>query len=166
MKLMAVVGGKNIPLEIVRKEGRYCLTLAGKTLSVDAVRPDSQTLSLLVEGESYEVWLERTGNTLSVHFYNDTIELDIFEARKFKATEIARRSGPSGPVKVLSPMPGKIVKIAVTENSPVTEGAPLLIMEAMKMQNELKAPRSGTVKQVYVKEGEPVLQQQELVLLE
>ena len=166
MKLVAVLRGKNVPIDVVKLNGQYSLTFQEKSLSVDAIRPDLQTLSLLVEGKSYEVWLEKRGNSFSVYFYNDTIELELFEARKFKATEVTKKALPSGPLKVFSPMPGKIVRIAVSENTPVNKGDSLLIMEAMKMQNELKAPKSGIVKQVYVKEGEPVLQQQVLVLLE
>jgi biotin carboxyl carrier protein len=63
-------------------------------------------------------------------------------------------------------MPGKIVRIAVTENSQVQEGDALLIMEAMKMQNELKAPRHGKVLQILVSEGAPVSSQQVLIVME
>lgn len=166
MKFVAVCEGKQVPMEVLKRDGVYYLTLGEKSFTVDAIQQDRQFLSLLVAGKSYKAGIEKRGNSFSIYFYNDTIELDLFEARKFRAAEVTKKSHPSGPLNVLSPMPGKIVKIAVSEQSPVKEGDSLLIMEAMKMQNELKAPKSGIVKQVYVKEGEPVLQQQILIVLE
>jgi len=166
MKFIVLFQDKKIPVEITKNNGDYCLTLNGKTLSVNAIRPDRQTLSLLVNGKSYEVGLEKKGSSYSIYFFNDTVQLELFEARKFKAKEVTRKFTQTGPLKVVSPMPGKIIKIAVTENAPVTEGDSLIIMEAMKMQNELKAPRTGIVKRIHVKEGEPVLPFQTLVILE
>jgi biotin carboxyl carrier protein len=119
-----------------------------------------------VEGKSYEVGLEKKGNRYSVHFYNDTVDLDLYEARKFKATELAKKPSATGPLKITAPMPGKIIKITAQENQPIEEGEPLLIMEAMKIQNELKAPRAGVVRQIQVQEGEPVAPQQVLIVLE
>lgn len=166
MKLMAVLRGNATPVEVVRTDGSYSLTLNGKTFSVNAVRTGQQSLSLLVGGKSYEVGLEKSGNRYSVYFYDDTVYFELYEARKYRATELAKKSVQAGPLKVVAPMPGKIVKIAVAENQPVKEGEPLLIMEAMKMQNELKAPRAGIVRQILAKEGEPVAPQQVLLILE
>ncbi len=166
MKLVAVLRGNAIPVEVVRTDGSYSLTLNGKTFSVNAVRTGQQSLSLLVEGKSYEVGLEKSDNRYSVYFFDDTVYLDLYEARKYRATELAKKSVQAGPLKVVAPMPGKIVKITVGENQPVAEGEPLLIMEAMKMQNELKAPRAGIVRQIQAREGEPVAPQQVLLILE
>jgi biotin carboxyl carrier protein len=58
-----------------------------------------------------------------------------------------------GPQEILAPMPGKIVKVLVEESQEVTQGAGLLVIEAMKMQNELRAPRSGRVERIYVQEA-------------
>jgi biotin carboxyl carrier protein len=166
MKFIAVLRGKPTPVEIIRTDGDYSLTLNGKTFSVNAVRTGQQSISLLVEGKSHEVGLEKSGSRYSVYFYNDTVYLDLYEARKYKATELTKKSVPVGPSKVVAPMPGKIVKITVREDQSVGEGEPLLIMEAMKMQNELKAQRSGIVRQIQVKEGEAVAPQQVLLILE
>jgi biotin carboxyl carrier protein len=166
MKLVAVLREQAVPIEITRTNDDFSLTLNGKTFSVNAIRTTQQSLSLIVEGKSYEVGLEKKGNRYSVYFYNDTIYLNLYEARKYKATELAKKPVTSGPFSVVAPMPGKIVKITAVENQAVSEGEPLLIMEAMKMQNELKAPRAGVVRQLHVKEGEPVSPQQVLLILE
>jgi biotin carboxyl carrier protein len=166
MKFVAVVDGKQVRFEVTKTNGGYCLTMDGKSLSVDAIRPAHHLFSLLVEGKSYEVAVEKRDNDFSVSFYDDTVEFALYEARRFKALELTKRSGPAGPLKITAPMPGKIVKVAVTENSQVDQGQALLIIEAMKMQNELKAPRSGIVKNLNAREGEAVSSQQVLLVLE
>jgi glutaconyl-CoA/methylmalonyl-CoA decarboxylase subunit gamma len=166
MKLVAVLREQVVPIEVTRTNDEFCLTLNGKTFSVNAIRTTQQSLSLIVEGKSYEVGLEKKGNQYSVYFYNNTVYLNLYEARKYKATELAKKPVTSGPFSVVAPMPGKIIKITAVENQTVSEGEPLLIMEAMKMQNELKAPRAGVVRQLHVKEGEPVSPQQVLLILE
>ncbi len=166
MKFIAIISGKEIPVEINQQNGNFSLTIGEKTFTVNAIRPDPQIFSLLVEGESYEVALAKQDNHFEAHFHNGTIVFELFEARKFKASELAKKSAPAGPLKIHAPMPGKIVKIAVTENTEVKEGDALLIMEAMKMQNELKAPRPGKVLQILVSEGAPVSSQQVLIVME
>jgi len=163
MKYVAIVNGKQRAVEIASVDGSYRLTIDGKSFTVDLFRPGPQCISMLIEGQAYEVGLGKDGNHFSVYFYNDTIELDLFDARKFQASNTVRSSSSSGPLKILAPMPGKIVKVAVQEHSTVKEGDSLLIMEAMKMQNELKAPRDGTIGRVRVKSGETVEQKQTLL---
>lgn len=166
MKFIARIQGRTVPIDVEKDNGRYQLTLNGKSLSVDAIRTGPLSFSILVEGRSNEIELEKKGNQYSVFFYNDLIEFELYEARKFRAVELTKKSGPAGPLKITAPMPGKIVRIMAQENSQVSEGEGLLIMEAMKMQNEIKAPRPGVVRKIHAKEGEPVSAQQILMLLE
>ena len=166
MKFVALIQKKQIPVEVIEQNGNFRLTIGEKTFTVNAIRPDPQFFSLLVEGESYEVALEKRDSNFEAHFHNGTISFELVEARKFKASELAKKSVPVGPLKIHAPMPGKIVKIAVTENTEIKEGDALLIMEAMKMQNELKAPRTGKVLQILISEGAPVSSQQVLIVME
>jgi Acetyl/propionyl-CoA carboxylase, alpha subunit len=166
MKYVVILNGKQYPIEIVRENHLYRLTINDKSFTVDSFRPAAQSISMLIEGKSYEVGLEKNGNIFTVYFSNDTIELELVDARKFQASDSVRSAGASGPLKIQAPMPGKIVKVAVQEMSTVQEGDSLLIMEAMKMQNELKAPKSGTVSKIHVREGEPVSISQVLMILE
>lgn len=166
MKMIAVVQGKQLQVEITKNNGLYRLTWEGKSFNVDAIRANHNTFSLLVSGKSYEVTIENQGSSYSVNFFNDTIDLELFDARQFGASAITKKNVRGGAHEILAPMPGKIIKVAVSQDGKVQEGDPLLIMEAMKMQNELKAPASGTVRNVYVKEGEAVSSQQVLMVLE
>ncbi|MBO0889106.1 hypothetical protein J2P12_08415 [Candidatus Bathyarchaeota archaeon] len=71
-----------------------------------------------------------------------------------------------GPVVVTSPMAGKIASVKTSAGSKVEEGQPLIVLEAMKMENEIAAPRKGTVKDVYVKQGSLAKPGDKLVLIE
>jgi biotin carboxyl carrier protein len=166
VKYIALVKGEEIPVEITREGKSYRLTIKDKSFTVDAFQPRTQTLSLLIEGKSYEAGLVRNENRFTVYLYNDTIELELLDARRYRAVDEVRAFSVSGPLKIQAPMPGKIVKVAVKEQAVVEEGDSLLTMEAMKMQNELKAPRSGTVSRIEVREGEAVSMSQVLVILE
>jgi biotin carboxyl carrier protein len=166
MKYIAVVDGEEIPVDISKQENKYYLTFKDKRFTVDAFRPTPQSLSMLVEGKSYEVGLEKRNGNVAVYLYNDTITLELIDARKYYGTRETRSSASAGPLNVQAPMPGKIVKLTVQQNAVVQEGDALLVMEAMKMQNEIKAPKAGTVTRIHVQEGEPVSMSQTLVVLE
>jgi biotin carboxyl carrier protein len=167
MKYIAFLKEKKFDVEIIRKGNVYCLTIGNKRFTVDAFQPRPQSLSMLIEGKSYEVGLAQNGSTFIVSLFDDTIELQLLEARKYQAAAAGIRPvGVAGPLKIQAPMPGKIVKVIVQEKGDVKEGDSLLIIEAMKMQNELKAPKSGTVSRIDVREGEPVSMSQVLMILE
>jgi biotin carboxyl carrier protein len=121
---------------------------------------------MLIDGVSYEVGLEKNKSKYSLYFYNDTIHLEIFDARKFRAAELVKKTVSTGPFQLQAPMPGKIVRVVTQENAQVNEGDSLLVMEAMKMQNEFKAPHAGVVKQIRVREGDAVAAAQVLLILE
>jgi biotin carboxyl carrier protein len=167
MKYIAFLKGRKIDIDIIRKGNLYCLTIGDNRFTVDAFQPRPQSLSMLIEGKSYEVGLAQSGDTFIVSLFDDTIELELLEARKYQAAAAGiRPAGLSGPLKIQAPMPGKIVKVIVQEKVAVKEGDSLLIMEAMKMQNELKAPKSGIVSRIEVREGEPVSMSQVLMIIE
>jgi biotin carboxyl carrier protein len=166
MKFVALVNNKKLNVDVSRHDGLYQLTIGEKTFTVNAIQPGPFNFSLLIDGKSYEVGLEKISDQYSVHFYNESIFLELVEARKFKASELTRKAAQEGPLKVSAPMPGKVVKIAVTQNTHVSQGDALLIIEAMKMQNELKAPRAGLIKEIRTTEGALVSSQQVLIVLE
>ena len=78
----------------------------------------------------------------------------------------AAGSGVEGPQKLLAPMPGKVVRILVAENDEVESGQGIIVVEAMKMQNELKSPKKGVVQKIMVLEGANVNPGEPLVIVE
>ena len=117
--------------------------------------------SLLLNGRKYEAHVsKRPGDAPGVATpYVITVNqrqylVELHDPRRW------RRTGSSveaeGPQEIVAPMPGKIVKILVTEGQEVSRDQGLLVMEAMKMQNEIRAPRAGRIERVYMEEGRGV----------
>jgi biotin carboxyl carrier protein len=114
--------------------------------------------SLLLDGRSYEARViptplkaGRGGESYEVSVRGQQYRVEIQDPRARRRQEAL--SGGEGPQDIIAPMPGRIVKILVKENQEIEPGQGLLVMEAMKMQNELRAPRAGRVAKIYVSEN-------------
>ncbi len=121
------------------KEGSYHVIRDGRSYRVDVVKasPEDRHYSILVNGEEYEVGLKDR--------YDLLLERLGMEDLQGKGVE-----------NVKAPMPGKVLDVMVEEGSEVSEGDQLLVLEAMKMENVIKAPGDGTVKAVHVNVADPV----------
>jgi biotin carboxyl carrier protein len=150
----AGVDGRTVRVEVCGKDGRYTVTLDGRALEVDFQETGRDFLSLLIDGRSYEVGLEKRPGGFSVVLPDDALFVELTEAAR-SAVDVVKKAA-SGPARILAPMPGKIVRVLVEAGQPVAAGQGLVVMEAMKMENELKAPRQGTVKQLAAREGQAV----------
>ena len=119
--------------------------------------PEPRVYSLLIDGKSYDVHIDENATdeeALEVHLLSRVIRARASDARKRR---IAREgAGPDGPVQIAAPMPGRVVKVLTAEGTAVTRGDGIIVLEAMKMENELKAPRDGIVASVLVEEGQGV----------
>jgi biotin carboxyl carrier protein len=116
----------------------------------------SETRKVIVDGTEFEVVIEGEGNTFSATVEGKTFEIQIPDA----APVIKKKRGAGGKKKksgtVTSSIPGKIVTVEVNQGDEVTEGQVILILEAMKMQNEVLAPVTGTVISVNISEGDAI----------
>jgi biotin carboxyl carrier protein len=149
-------------------EGRYRVTIEGRTRVVDA-RPAGQgRLSLLFpdeRGRSYDVAVAPSSQTeLDIHLPEGAVAA-IVNGRR------SRREGPSdatgaGEQRITAPMPCRVVRVLVSAGDEVAARQPLVVIEAMKMENELSAPRAGRVKDVQVRDGTPVEAGRLLVIVE
>jgi biotin carboxyl carrier protein len=151
--LDAVVLGRTLRVEVREKDGHYAVVIDGKAHDVDYQETGRDFVSLLLDGRSYEAGLERRPSGCIVHFPADTLDVELSEAAR-GAAALARK--PAGPARVVAPMPGKIVRVLVVPGQEVPAGQGLVVMEAMKMENELRSPRPGSVQQVAVREGQTV----------
>lgn len=152
------------------------------TLEIDGIEHDvflqreDDKLKVLVDGETYETEIGEGGSvTLGGKTHEITIETDAivvdgtrhpFRIHDVKSGAAAGAPGAGGAARIKPPMPGKIVSVAVHEGDEVQAGDVLVILEAMKMQNEITAPAAGTVKKVHVEEGQAVEGKDVLVELE
>ncbi len=115
--------------------------------------------SILIGGRSYDARVTRTGSVRGTQHYEVRVGAEHYQVTIRDPR--TRRGGPdggraAGPLQITAPMPGKVVKLLVREGEEVTAGQGLLVMEAMKMQNELRAPRTGRVERIHTSEGSGV----------
>ena len=129
----------------------------GETFLADREEIAPGVYSILIDGRSYEAQVSRRAGDaegdlspylVTVGLRNYLVE--IRDPRRWRRDGAGVRE--KGPQEIVAPMPGKIVKVLVSENQEVVRGQGLLVIEAMKMQNEIRAPRSGRVERIYAQE--------------
>lgn len=156
VQLTGPSGKKVRTVELERDGGRWKITLDGHAVNADAVEIDPNTLSLLLEGQSYEVRVTHsTDGVLKLQTGLQEFTAEVADPRAWRG----RRHGVlevEGRQQVVAPMPGKVVRVLVEVGDKVEAGQGLLVVEAMKMQNEIRSPKGGTVERLHVKEGQPV----------
>jgi biotin carboxyl carrier protein len=149
----------------VRKGAMLHVETGGRVHVVDAVRVSASALSMLVGLEtgarpvtSVDASFAARGTTgdLDVHIGGRTIPVEVRLAGSFGRQKKEGAAHGSGPQKVVAPMPGKIVRVLVQAGDEVKARQGLVVVEAMKMENELRAGRDGRVREVVVSEGQSV----------
>lgn len=177
MKFVATMDGKQLTVEVQKDDENpdiFHMSLDGKPYDVDARRMPSQIVSLLLDHKSYDVDLERLAkksDTLDgrvhVRVRGRVLRFEMLDERRLKMKEAQGfRFDVGGVVSIDSPMPGKVIKILKKEGDEVKEGEGIIVVEAMKMENELKTPKPGKVKEIKVKEGDAVEAGARLALIE
>jgi biotin carboxyl carrier protein len=152
--------------------GRYRVTHDGSERIVDARRVAASaraaTWALQPDGGGRAALVDVDGALpdLVVGVGGASLALKVTDARRKLAHAVAATRDASGPTAVRSPMPGKIVKVLVRAGEVVKSGQGVVVVEAMKMENELRAPRDGTVRDVSAQEGQAVEAGQTLATIE
>ena len=150
------VNGQRRQVTIQRTTTGFVVQLDGKEWQVDATRVNPHAWSLLVGHASHEVALapDPASGQLAVHVDGIPVGVGINSRRRWGRTDHA--AAGSGPQRLTAPMPGKVVRILVQVGDTVQARQPLAVIEAMKMENELRAVRGGVVTDVQAKEGQSV----------
>jgi biotin carboxyl carrier protein len=159
------VDGKTYRLELNKVEGRWKCTLDGEDVEVEAVIARPNVMSIIIGGTAYEVKRERTATDMHYWVKSARFAVDVRDPRSLRSRR-AKGGGVEGPQKLLAPMPGKIVRVIAAAGQEVEAGQGVLVIEAMKMQNELKSPKKGVVKQLLVAEGASVTAGEVLAIVE
>ncbi len=151
-------GGKREESVTVKQiaPGRYEVALRGKVHVVDSFRHDYGTLSVLIDTASYGAMLDWRGSKVNVRLRHTVIPIEILDERKLRMRRAVGKFTVHGRQNVTSPMPGKIVKVLVAVGDEVKEGQGLVVVEAMKMENEMRSPKDGKVIELHVREGQAV----------
>lgn len=157
MQYEVEIGGRVRRIAVARTGDTFAVTVDGHTRQVDVARIDGHTLSLVLD----RVWLRdvtvspdpSTGQL--VVLVGTTPVAVTLNGRRTRRRQDGGASG-HGPTRVAAPMPGKVVRVLVKPGDAVRVRQPLVVVEAMKMENELRAGRDGTVAEIHVGEGASV----------
>jgi biotin carboxyl carrier protein len=148
------IDGKHYRLELTQVDGSWHCRLDGREMSVDAVLARPDVLSIRLGNQAYEVKCERVGADLHLWVGSVRFAAEIRDPRSLRSR--GRAADEQGPRKLTAPMPGKVVRVLAGQGNEVEAGAGVLVVEAMKMQNEVKSPKKGTIQKILVAEGAAV----------
>lgn len=156
IELGSATGNKKHLVEINRHGCACQVWIDGKPLDADAVQLSPHTVSVLLGGQSFEINASRSADGKiklqcgSHEFSAEVIDPRARRVRKHGALEVEGRA------EVLAPMPGRVVRLLVAAGDPVEAGQGLFVVEAMKMQNEIRSPKTGKVERLFAKEAQNV----------
>jgi len=148
------IDGKDYRLELDRVDGRWACRVDGDAVEIDAVLARRDVLSILIGGKAYEIKRERT--PVDMHLWVGSVRyaVQLRDPRSLRSR--ASADDGKGPRKLLASMPGKVARVLVKEEAEVEAGQGVLVVEAMKMQNEIKSPKKGVVRKMMATEGAAV----------
>lgn len=148
------VNGRDYRVELEQDAaGQWKGRINQQDVDVNASSTREGVVSLLIGGQSYEVIANPAQQQFAIRGERYAVELK--DPRSLRARR-ARAGGEQGPKKIVAPMPGKVVRIVADAGSEVEHGAGIVVIEAMKMQNELKSPKKGKVAKVLASVGAAV----------
>ena len=127
----------------------------GAAVAYDATVQERDVLSLIIGGKAYEVRRDGSNGSFQLWVNGVAVEAEVRDPRSLRGRK-DRSGGAEGAKKITAPMPGKVVRILAPAGTEVESGQGVIVIEAMKMQNELKSPKAGKVTKVAAKEGAAV----------
>jgi biotin carboxyl carrier protein len=156
VKYEVLLAGKTRVVELTRQNDAWRISLDGNTLDANAVEVAPNIFSVLLSGDSHQIRIApRPDGTLTLHTGLAEYHAEVSDPRSWRG----RRQGAveaEGRQQITAPMPGKVVRLLVKQGDSVEAGQGLLVVEAMKMQNEIRSPKSGKIEKLFAQEGQPV----------
>lgn len=149
------VGRRNRTVKLTPTSARLEFSLDGQGVAADVVEVEANVFSVLLGGEAFEIRIHPAGQGLRVHVDGREYAVALNDPRQWRRGA-GGASSAEGRQSLLAPMPGKVVRVLVEPGAAVKAGQGLLVVEAMKMQNEIKSPKEGTVERISAKEGQAV----------
>jgi biotin carboxyl carrier protein len=155
VKFIARHDGRDMDVEVLRAGAGYRVRVGDRWVVADLIDAGGFVRSLRLEdGTQFALIHHREGNVHEITLGGVTIQVEIVDPLALKRRRREDEMSEGGVVKAL--MPGRVVRILVAKGEVVRKGASLLILEAMKMENEIQAPVDGTVDEIFVEAGATV----------
>lgn len=167
-QFIAEVGGREVLVTVEDSPEQTRVTVDDREIDIDCVRVSPGTFSLLIDGRSVVIDIDAEAPSCRLQTGTESVTLELVDAHKHRLAGIAAGSGAvaaDGEV-IKAPIAGKVIKVLVSDGDAVAAGAGVCALEAMKMENEIRAEHGGTVVAVHVKPGDPVETGQKLLTLE
>ena len=156
IQLKGITGQRRHLVELERNGTGYRVILDGRAVAADATQVSPNTISVLLGGQAYEVHVTPAlAGTVKLQCGPSEFTAEIQDPRAWRG----RKQGTleaEGRQQIVAPMPGKVIRLLVGAGDEVEAGQGLVVVEAMKMQNEIRSPKKGKVDRVLAKEGQNV----------
>jgi len=157
MTFVATLGERNYTVEIEEVDKSiYRVSVDGNEFMVDGKKTGHTNFSLIVDNRSFEIEVDHKGDEYRVLVDGRSYRVNLMDERRVRASGGPAGGALAGRQTVSVPMPGKVIAILVSEGDTVEKGQGLVIVEAMKMENEVRSPIAGEVKEIKVKQGDTV----------
>jgi biotin carboxyl carrier protein len=157
MKYTAILNDAERDVEIIRRGPHtFHVLVDGQPHEVDARYCSADRLSMLIDNTSHDISFTLDKEDVELNFRNRSFHIKVLDERKMRMRHIRSGLDVSGPEIIRTSMPGKVVKVLVKEGDKVDSGSGVIIIEAMKMENEIQCRNAGIVKTVHVSAGQTV----------
>jgi biotin carboxyl carrier protein len=154
MKREVHIDGKKRVVEIERRDEDWTFRIDGKTIDAEVAEISSGVYSILLGGRSFEARVAPDGGRFTVEVGSSRLTAEVIDPRRCRRERGATER--EGVQEIAAPMPGKVVRLLTGQGKSIEVGQGILVLEAMKMQNEVRSPKAGTVERLLVKEGQAV----------
>jgi biotin carboxyl carrier protein len=158
MKLQATILESQFEVEVRQQGSRVLAAVAGRSYDLELTRASGQDFLILKDGRVFDCRVDgqlRSGSAVNVTIGANHYAVTLVDPKRLRSTLGAGAHG-EGAARIVAPMPGKVVRVLVAAGQEVEVGHGIVVVEAMKMQNEMKAPKAGAVVSVNVEVGATV----------
>jgi biotin carboxyl carrier protein len=164
MKYEAKIDGRAVAVTLEERDGIVAATIGDRAYDIRVVQPEPGVYVIFSGDDIYEAGVSAPGlDKLQVKLRGRLYDVNIIDR---KHRRVATEFTAEGRQNLTSPMPGKVVRVLLSAGHEVGAGQGVVVVEAMKMQNEIKSPKQGRVVEVRVSEGETVSANQVLAVVE
>ena len=167
MRYQVTTTGTTHDVKIKQNDEAYEITVNGHALALDIVECRDGVFSTILNGKTYEISIDSSGNgSYRVHWPGMTVAARVERGSPSALGHARKAAGTTGELAVTTPMPGKIVTVLAAAGDQVKKGQGLVVVEAMKMENEFTSPVRGVVRAIKVSPGDKVESNAILALVE
>jgi biotin carboxyl carrier protein len=151
-------GKREVAIEVEEDgPGRFQVRFGDRVHRVDAFRHDYGTLSFIVDTASHTATFDDRGATLRVRVRNATFPMEILPEQRLRMRRALGTLSVEGRQPLQAPLPGRVLRVLVAVGDTVSQGQPLVVLEALRMENELRSPKGGTVVELQAQAGQDVV---------